>query len=52
LFVGSLDETATISLRDPQSRERLRFIVDSAGRAKLEFLSEKGEVVYSLPPEK
>lgn len=50
LFIGSLDKTAVLSLRDSQSRERLRFLVDPSGRAKIEFLSEQGEVIYSLPP--
>lgn len=51
LFCGSQNETATLSLKDSQSRDRLRLSVDSSGIAKLEFLSEKGEVVFSLPPE-
>jgi hypothetical protein len=50
LFAGSLNETATVSLKDSQSRDRLRLCVDSSGAAKLEFLNEKGEVIFSLPP--
>lgn len=51
LFVGSQDKVALVALRDSQSRDRLRFSVDPGGTSRIEFLGEKGEVVFSLPPD-
>jgi len=42
---------ALLRLSDAKGKPRVRLSVDAAGTPKLEFLSEAGEVIYSLPPE-
>lgn len=49
IFLGSADRTATLLMRDPEGRPRIRLAVDSAGAARLEFLDEDGGVVQALP---
>lgn len=50
LFVGAQDRTATIGLKDPAGRDRLRISVGPDGDPRMEFLDDEGRVVYSLPP--
>lgn len=50
IFVGRTPKgEALIKISDRQGRERLRIVVDDAPR--LEFLNERGEVIYRLPPD-
>jgi hypothetical protein len=49
VFVGSNDGTAMVRLRDTAGRNRIRLYVDRSNQARLEFLDEKGEVVYHIP---
>jgi hypothetical protein len=42
-------KNAVVNLSDPQGKPRLRLVVDSTGRARVEFLDEGGRVTYSLP---
>ena len=49
IFLGSENRTATLLLRDIAGRPRIRLSVDSANVARLEFLSETGEVVDAYP---
>lgn len=51
LFCGSKNESAILSLKDSQSRDRLRLSVDPSGTPRLEFLDQNGEVIFNLPPE-
>ncbi|GEM_PF-66155 len=51
LFAGNLNKTSMIALKDSQSRDRIRLYVEPEGEARLVFLDEKGEVVFSLPPQ-
>ena len=50
IFVGSLDRTAMVRLRDTADRNRVRIYGDSANVARMEFLDENGKLVYSVPP--
>jgi hypothetical protein len=52
VFLGSQDRTAALRISDVAGRERVRLSVDSANDARLEFLDDSGQVVYSLPPRK
>jgi hypothetical protein len=47
----SQDGSVGVKLADSKGRERIRMVIDANDVPKLEFLNEKGEVVYSLPPE-
>lgn len=50
VFVGKTREKAAVlALSDPHGRPRLQLMVDAQGAPKLEFLDEKGAVVYLLP---
>ena len=42
-------KSAVVNLSDPQGKPRLRLVVDSTGRARVEFLDADGRVTYSLP---
>jgi hypothetical protein len=42
-------KNALVNLSDRLGRTRLRMVVDSLGRARLDFLDENGRVTYSLP---
>jgi hypothetical protein len=51
IFVGrKADGEATVELYDRQGRPRIRMRIDADDIPRLEFLSDQGEVVYSLPP--
>lgn len=52
VFLGSVDRTAILTLKDTQGRRRIRLYVDKDNVARMEFRNEKDEIVYSLPPEK
>lgn len=52
VFLGSVDRSAILSLKDTQGRRRIRLYVDKDNVARMEFRNEKDEVIYSLPPEK
>ena len=43
------NKNAEISLSDVKGNARIRLCVDSLGKAALQFLNEKGDVVSSLP---
>lgn len=50
LFLGKLRNDATmLELLDIKGRPRIRLSVQPDGPARLEFLDEQGEVVYSVP---
>jgi hypothetical protein len=51
VFVGSDDRTATVGLKDPAGRDRVRISVDTAGVPRMDFLDDQGRVTYRLPPE-
>lgn len=46
----SQDGSVGVKLSDSNGQERIRLVIDANDVPKLEFLNEKGEVVYSLPP--
>jgi hypothetical protein len=49
VFIGqNQTRTAIINLKDMNGKTRLRLAVDSLGAPRLEFLDEKGQVVYLL----
>lgn len=48
LFVGDVDRRAVIVLADRANHPRLRFSVDSAGTAVIEFLDATGKVVRTI----
>ncbi|HXT14303.1 MAG TPA: hypothetical protein VN706_01650 [Gemmatimonadaceae bacterium] len=51
VFVGRRDNgNAAVVLMDGKGRPRLRFIVDSLGSARIEFLNDSNRVVRSLAP--
>lgn len=52
VFLGSVDRTAILTLKDTLGRRRIRLYVDKDNVARMEFRNEKDEVIYSLPPEK
>jgi hypothetical protein len=49
LFLGSRDRVATLELRDPDGRVRLRLAVDSVGAAQLVFLDTLGRNIAAYP---
>jgi hypothetical protein len=49
IFLGSANRTATLVLRDTESRPRIRLYVDSTNAARLEFLDSAGAVVHAIP---
>lgn len=49
IFLGSANRTATLLMRDPQGRPRIRLYVDSTATARLEFLDSTGAVIQALP---
>lgn len=50
VFVGrDQNRAAVVNLRDVKGRTRARLLVDSLGSARLDFLDERGRVVYSVP---
>jgi len=51
LIVGKgADKSAKLMMADTKGRPRINLVVDESGAPKLEFLDEKGQVIYSLPP--
>lgn len=46
----SQDGSVGVKLADSKGQERIRLVIDANDVPVLEFLNEKGEVVYSLPP--
>ncbi|RKN86058.1 hypothetical protein [Paenibacillus ginsengarvi] len=44
------DGAVGVRLSDSKGQERIRLVIDANDVPVLEFLNEKGEVVYSLPP--
>ncbi len=49
IFVGSVNETAMVRLRDRGGKDRIRLSVSPEGVASLEFLDANGRVVDRLP---
>jgi len=50
LFAGKTpDRSAVVALSDAQGRQRLRLVVDSQGRARIEFLDASGRITMTLP---
>ncbi len=49
IFVGSVNETAMVQLRDRSGKERVRLSVSPEGVARLEFLDSHGKVVERVP---
>lgn len=52
MFMGkNSNGEVSVKLNDSKGNERIRMVIDKDDMPKLEFLNEKGEVIYSLPPE-
>lgn len=52
LYAGKLpDRSSTVVLSDPKGKTRLRLIVDSLGKARIDFLDDSGRVTRSLTGE-
>jgi hypothetical protein len=50
VFIGKDSyKAAIINLSDKEGKTRIQLIVDSLGTAKLNFLDQSGNIVYSLP---
>jgi hypothetical protein len=50
VFIGrDINKAAMINLSDKEGKTRIQLIVDSLGTAKLIFLDQSGNIVYSLP---
>ncbi len=50
VYVGrDVAKSALVNLSDRSGKPRIRLVVDSLGRASLDFLDEAGRVTYSLP---
>ncbi|HET9057672.1 MAG TPA: hypothetical protein VFN30_12580 [Chitinophagaceae bacterium] len=49
MFIGSLNETAQILLKDKNGNTKIKIYVDKDGEAKMEFLDAAGKVVKSFP---
>ncbi|GLC24940.1 hypothetical protein [Roseisolibacter agri] len=50
VYVGrDVAKSALVNLSDRSGKPRVRLVVDSLGRASLDFLDETGRVTYSLP---
>ena len=48
MFIGSLNEEAQIQLKDKKGNVRAKFYVDKDGKAKLDFMDERGNVVRAV----
>jgi len=48
MFIGSLDETAQIQLKDKSGKVRIKIYVDNDGEPKIEFLDAGGKIVNQL----
>jgi hypothetical protein len=50
VFIGKdINKAAMINLSDKEGKTRIQLMVDSLGTAKLNFLDQSGNIVYSLP---
>jgi hypothetical protein len=50
VFIGKdSNKAAMINLSDREGKTRIQLMVDSLGTAKLNFLDQSGNIVYSLP---
>jgi hypothetical protein len=50
VYVGrDVAKNAVVNLSDPSGKSRVRLLVDSLGRASLDFLDDSGRVTFSLP---
>jgi len=50
VFIGKdFNKAAVINLSDKEGNTRIQLMVDSLGTAKLIFLDQNGDIVYSLP---
>jgi hypothetical protein len=50
VFIGrDINKAAMINLSDKEGKTRIQLLVDSLGTAKLIFLDQSGNIVYSLP---
>jgi hypothetical protein len=50
VFIGKdSNKAAMINLSDKEGKTRIQLMVDSLGTAKLNFLDQSGNIVYSLP---
>ncbi|MDR3606005.1 MAG: hypothetical protein P4M08_01340 [Oligoflexia bacterium] len=45
------DKSSIIKMRDSMGKTRIELKVETNGNAKLNFLDERGKVIYSLPPD-
>lgn len=51
IFMGkNRNGDVSVRLSDSKGKERIRMVIDSSDIPRLEFLDEKGSVIYSLPP--
>ncbi|ADU32259.1 hypothetical protein [Evansella cellulosilytica] len=51
-FMGkNKDGDVSVQLMDSKGNERIRMVVDKNDVPRMEFLNEKGEVTYKLPPD-
>lgn len=52
MFMGKTSNgEVSVRMNDSEGKERIRMLIDKNDNPKLEFLNNKGEVIYSLPPE-
>jgi hypothetical protein len=50
VYIGrDVNKNAVLNLADPTGKTRARFLVDSLGSARLEFLDSTGRVTYTVP---
>ncbi|MGQ0642666.1 MAG: hypothetical protein ACT4P6_18135 [Gemmatimonadaceae bacterium] len=50
VYIGrDTSKSALLNLADPSGKTRARFLVDSLGSARLEFLDSTGRVTYTVP---
>jgi len=50
VYIGrDVNKNAILNLADPTGKTRARFLVDSLGVARLEFLDANGRVTHTLP---
>lgn len=49
-FIGKRNNQVSVELFDQSSNPRLKMYVDEYGQPHIDFLDEKGNVTYSLPP--
>ncbi|WP_245850921.1 hypothetical protein [Paenibacillus herberti] len=50
-FGKSQNGEVAVCLMDSKGKDRIRMVIDVNDVPRMEFLNEKGEVVYKLPPE-